>query len=109
MKFLIVRLSSLGDIIHSLPIVCKLRQKYPDAQIDWLVREKGFELLNLINEIDNVYLLNLKNIFLIQKQKYETAQKQMSDVANDPLLMKALFQLITEMQTENRVKQSKNT
>ena len=34
-----------------------------------------------------------------QKQKYETAQKQMSDVANDPLLMKALFQLITEMQT----------
>src|SRR3990167_6906357 len=44
-----------------------------------------------------------------QKQKYETAQKQMSDVANDPLLMKALFQLITEMQTENRVKQSKNT
>lgn len=71
MKFLIVRLSSLGDIIHSLPIVYKLRQKYPDAQIDWLVGEKGIELLSLIKKIDNVYLLNLKNIFLIQKQKYD--------------------------------------
>ncbi len=71
MRFLIVRLSSLGDIIHTLPIVYKLRQSYPDAQIDWLVGEKGIELLTLINEIDNVYLLSLKNIFLIRKQNYD--------------------------------------
>ena len=71
MKFLIIKLSSLGDIIHSLPIVHKLRQKYPDAQIDWLVGEKGIELLGLINEINNVYLLNFKNIFKIQKQNYD--------------------------------------
>ncbi len=70
-KFLLIRLSSLGDIIHSLPIVYKLRQSFPDAQIDWLVGEKGLELLRLINEIDNVYLLNLKNISLIQKQNYD--------------------------------------
>src|SRR3989338_6075919 len=71
MKFLIVRLSSLGDVIHTLPLVNKLRQNYPDAQIDWLVGEKGHEVLSLIKEIDNVYLLNFKNIFLIQKQKYD--------------------------------------
>ena len=71
MKFLIVRLSSLGDIVHTLPLVCKLKQSYPDAQIDWLVGEKGIELLKLIKGIDNVYLLNLQNIFLIQKQKYD--------------------------------------
>lgn len=71
MKFLIIKLSSLGDIIHSLPLVYKLRQKYPDAEIDWLVGEKGIELLSLIKEINNVYLLNLKNIFFIQKQKYD--------------------------------------
>jgi len=70
-KFLIIRLSSLGDIIHSLPIVYKLRQSYPGSQIDWLVGEKGYELLSLIKEIDNVYLLNFKKIFLIQKQKYD--------------------------------------
>ena len=71
MKFLIIKLSSLGDVIHTLPIVYKLRQNYPHAQIDWLVGEKGYELLSLISEINNVYLLNLKNVFLIQKQNYD--------------------------------------
>ena len=71
MKFLIIKLSSLGDIVHTLPIISKLRKSFPDAQIDWLVSEKGFELLNLISEINNIYLLNLKNIFLIQKQNYD--------------------------------------
>ncbi len=70
-KFLIIKLSSLGDIIHALPIVSRLRQNFPDAQIDWLVGKKGVELLELVNEIDNVYLLNWNNICLIQKHKYD--------------------------------------
>ena len=71
MKFLLIRLSSLGDIIHSLPIIYRIRQKYPDAQVDWLTGNKGLELLSLIKEINNVYLLNLENLSLIQKQKYD--------------------------------------
>lgn len=71
MKFLIIRLSSLGDVIHSLPIVSKLRQEYPYAQIDWLTSKKCFQLLSLIKELNKVYTVNLKNILLIQKQKYD--------------------------------------
>lgn len=71
MKFLIVKLSSLGDIIHTLPVLHALRKNYPHAQIDWLVGPKGFQLLELISEINNVYLLNFKNIFHIQKQNYD--------------------------------------
>ena len=71
MKFLIVRLSSLGDIVHTLPVVGYLCSLYPNAQIDWLVGKKGLELLNLIPEINNVYLLNYKNLISIQKQKYD--------------------------------------
>ena len=71
MKFLIVKLSSLGDVIHTLPIVHKIRKKYPDAQIDWLVGKKGFELLSVIKELNNVYLLNAQNMLSIQKQKYD--------------------------------------
>jgi lipopolysaccharide heptosyltransferase I len=36
-KILVVRLSSLGDIVHSLPGVAALRDALPEAQIDWLV------------------------------------------------------------------------
>jgi len=40
-----VRLSSLGDIIHSLPGAAALRDAFPSAQIDWLVRRKWSALL----------------------------------------------------------------
>ncbi len=39
MKILIVKLSSLGDVLHNLPVVWDLRAKYPEAQIDWVVEE----------------------------------------------------------------------
>lgn len=37
MKILIVKLSSLGDVLHTLPVVHDIRQALPDAQIDWVV------------------------------------------------------------------------
>ena len=41
MKILIVKLSSLGDVVHAMPAVQDIRQAYPQAQIDWVV-ERGF-------------------------------------------------------------------
>jgi heptosyltransferase-1 len=38
-RILIVRLSALGDIVHALPVLNRLRQSFPAAQIDWLVEE----------------------------------------------------------------------
>jgi heptosyltransferase-1 len=45
MKILIVKLSSLGDVLHNLPIVWDLRSRYPDAQIEWVVEEAYVGLL----------------------------------------------------------------
>lgn len=41
MKILLVKLSSLGDVVHTLPVVQDIRAALPDAQIDWVV-EKSF-------------------------------------------------------------------
>lgn len=41
-RILIVRPSALGDVARSVPAVVTLRHAFPDARIDWLVRE-GFE------------------------------------------------------------------
>ncbi len=46
MKILLVKLSSLGDVLHNLPIVWDLRAQYPDAQIDWVVEEGYAKLLD---------------------------------------------------------------
>ena len=47
MKILIVRLSALGDIVHALPVLGRLRHAFPDAGIDWLVEENYAATLTL--------------------------------------------------------------
>jgi len=39
-KFLVVRLSSLGDIVHTFPAVAALRETYPNAEIVWLTHPR---------------------------------------------------------------------
>ena len=41
MRILLVKTSSLGDVIHNLPVVTDLRSHFPDASVDWVV-EDGF-------------------------------------------------------------------
>ena len=41
MRILLVKLSSLGDVVHTLPVVQDIHTAMPDAQIDWAV-EKAF-------------------------------------------------------------------
>ncbi len=44
-RLLIVRLGSMGDIIHTLPAVTALRQAFPEAMLGWVVEERWAELL----------------------------------------------------------------
>jgi lipopolysaccharide heptosyltransferase I len=44
-RFLLVRLGSLGDIIHALPSAAALRDTFPAAQIDWAVEPRWARLL----------------------------------------------------------------
>jgi heptosyltransferase-1 len=44
LRILIVKLSSLGDVVHAMPAVQDLRRAFPQAQVDWVV-ERGFAAL----------------------------------------------------------------
>lgn len=50
--FLIVRLGSLGDVIHGIPVAAALRTEFPSGRIDWLVDPRYIELLDLVTCID---------------------------------------------------------
>ena len=58
MRFLIVRLGALGDIVHAIPVVAALRRAFPDARIDWLVSAKHREILDLVPVIDRRLVIN---------------------------------------------------
>jgi heptosyltransferase-1 len=47
MRILLVKTSSLGDVIHNLPIASDLRRVYPEAEIDWVVEENFAEIPRL--------------------------------------------------------------
>jgi heptosyltransferase-1 len=44
-RLLVVRLSAMGDVIHTLPAVHALRQAFPRAFIGWLIESRWTELL----------------------------------------------------------------
>jgi heptosyltransferase-1 len=47
MKILLVRVSSLGDVLHNLPMVADILRHHPRAQIDWVVEEGYVSLVRL--------------------------------------------------------------
>lgn len=47
MKILLVRVSSLGDVLHNLPMVADLLRRHPGAAIDWVVEEGYVSLVRL--------------------------------------------------------------
>lgn len=47
MNILLVRVSSLGDVLHNLPMVADILHHHPDANIDWVVEEGYTSLVRL--------------------------------------------------------------
>ncbi|MCH9627201.1 MAG: hypothetical protein S4CHLAM2_08360 [Chlamydiales bacterium] len=60
MKILIIKTSALGDLIHVFPTLGYLREKYPEAQIDWVVEERFAELICAHPQVDRVFMINSK-------------------------------------------------
>jgi heptosyltransferase-1 len=56
-RILIVRLGSLGDLIHTLPAVAALHDAWPDAEIDWVVERAHADLLALVPVLSRVVVL----------------------------------------------------
>jgi heptosyltransferase I len=53
-KILLIKLSAVGDVIHTIPVLNKLRRRYPSAQLDWLTTPPIAELLRHNPKITNV-------------------------------------------------------
>lgn len=51
-NFLIVRLGSLGDVVHAIPFAAALRHEFLHARIDWMVDPRYSDLLDLVSGID---------------------------------------------------------
>src|SRR5205807_3218411 len=53
-RILLIKLSAVGDVIHTLPVLVKLRARYPAARIDWLLTPAVAELVGHHPALSNV-------------------------------------------------------
>lgn len=81
-KILIIRRSALGDTIHTLPLAKALRDKFSNAQIDWIVEDKAVQFVENNPLLNKVYVIHKKNgglkefakiIKEIRAEKYDIA------------------------------------
>jgi heptosyltransferase-1 len=61
-SILVIRLSALGDIIHTLPAVTTLKRSFPDRKLAWLVAPRWIPLLEGNPYIDEIIPLDRRNI-----------------------------------------------
>lgn len=54
MKILIVKTSSLGDVIHTLPALTDAKKYLPDVQFDWVIEENFAEIPSWHNAVNRV-------------------------------------------------------
>jgi len=55
-RILIVRLSSLGDVVLTIPLLFALRERMPDAYIGWVVGEPAVPLIEDLTLLDQVHI-----------------------------------------------------
>ena len=78
MNILIVKLSAIGDVIHTLPSLAALRRFYPDAHITWVVEEAAADLVINHPYLDDVLISRRKSwIKDIKAGKFQSTWREM--------------------------------
>jgi heptosyltransferase-1 len=81
-KIAIVRLSALGDIIHTLPAFTLLRETFPHSKISWIVEPAGAKLLENFPGIDEIFVFDLRKKGIFNKLKQISNIRSMARKGN---------------------------
>lgn len=82
-SILIVRLGAIGDVVHGLPLACRLRRGFPGARIAWLVGPAAAPVLDAHPAIDEVVIAEKRAPREFWRQCREAARGGKADVAID--------------------------
>jgi len=71
MRICIIKLSAMGDIIHSMVVLQFIKQKISNCTIDWIVEDKFKSILEHNKDIDNILPVDLSSIKLNKKNIFK--------------------------------------
>ncbi len=84
MNFLIIKTSSIGDIIHTFPVVEYLKTRFPGCSCDWIVEEEYAPLLKAhpnVNEVLTIATRKWRRSWF-QKNSYTELRQAMTRLKN---------------------------
>jgi heptosyltransferase I len=91
MRIAIVKLSALGDIVHAMVVLQFIKKFNKKILIDWIVEESFKDLLEFHPDVNNVHLINIKQIK--QKKSLLAFIKEFKKIRNLPS-----YDLVIDMQ-----------
>lgn len=93
-KILIVRTSSLGDLVHMLPAITDVASHIPGAQIDWLVEESFAEIPNWHPAVSNVMTMAHRR----WRKDWWSAQSRTERAALKKRIRQTQYDVVLDMQ-----------
>ena len=88
MNILIVKLSAIGDVVHTLPFLESLRKRFPGATIDWVVEEASCHLVKGHPAVNRV---------IVSRRKYW--KKNILNRNSSAILLNQIFNFIRELRS----------
>ena len=85
MEILIVKLSAIGDVIHTLAFLDVLHQNFPRAKIDWLVEEGAASVIEGHPAIRRVIISRRKSwwLKLVQDRRLREVSREILSFLKD--------------------------
>jgi heptosyltransferase-1 len=75
-RFLILRLGSLGDIVHTFPAVAGLRESFPHAGITWLTHPRWISLVERSSLVSEVWPVESRSLVSVGRVVHRLRQVQ---------------------------------
>ena len=76
-RILLIKPSSLGDIVHAMPTCAAIRRAYPKARLTWLVKREWTDLVERIDGVDRVWPVEstltgwLSQVSLLRAERFD--------------------------------------
>jgi heptosyltransferase I len=93
-NILLIKPSSLGDIVMALPALSSLRRSFPQARISWLIRPEFAPIIEGHPHLDEIILFDRKA--LAQAWRDRTAFRQLTDLVSR--LRRSRFDAVLDLQ-----------
>ena len=97
-RILIIKLSAIGDVVHSLPFLGVLRGRYPFAMIDWVVEEDSSGITEGHPDIDRLMIFPRKSWLkrFIKKGEYIGVSKEVTKFVRE--FRKGKYDIVVDLQ-----------